>query len=122
MSYDELKRQRDATVETLDKVKADAQRDRAALVGIFDQIKSGMGDGDVQDRMTQVAAVTLHASLLEMLSLGQLESSVKECSGDAMYAGKTGVLTIADGLVWWMPPGGGETVAVKQEASRDWCR
>ena len=66
--------------------------------------------------MTQVAAVTLHASLLEMLSLGQLESSVKECSGDAMYAGKTGVLNIADGLVRWMPPGGGETVAVKQEA------
>ena len=116
VSYNELKRQRDAAVETLDKIKADAQRDRAALVGIFDQIKSGMGDGDVQDRMTQVAAVTLHASLLEMLSLGQLESSVKECSGDAMYAGKTGVLTIADGLVWWMPPGGGETVAVKQEA------
>ena len=54
-------------VAELDQLKDAAKRDRAALVDVFDRVKSSLDD-DVDERMVRVAAVTIQTALGEMLS------------------------------------------------------
>lgn len=113
ISYAELAKQRDAAVAALDKLAAAAKRDRAALVEIYDSIKSNM-TGNIEDDIARVAAVTLQSALCETLSPSQLNGTASpEWSGVAMYAGKSGSLSIRDGTVHWLADG---DAAVRRDA------
>ena len=105
VSYAELQKQRGSAVAALDKLTEAAKRDRATLVAVYDSIKSNMG-GNLEDDLARVAAVTLQSALCEILSPSQLNGTVSpEWSGLAMYGGKSGTLSIADGMVRWLANG-----------------
>ena len=105
ISYAELAKQRDAAVAALNKLEAAAKRDHDALVEVYDSIKLNM-TGNLEDDLARVAAVTLQSALCETLSPSQLNGTASpEWSGVAMYAGKSGSLSIRDGTVHWLADG-----------------
>ena len=112
VTYDELRAQCDAAVAALEALTVAAKRDRAALVEVYDNIKSTLGDGDLGDDMARVAALTAQSALCEMLSPQQLEGGANSTwSGTADYQGKAGTLSVSDGLLRWAPAQG-HSVAV----------
>ena len=124
VSYAELEKQRDSAVAALDRLTEAAKRDRATLVEVYDSIKSNMA-GNIEDDLARVAAVTLQNALCETLSPAQLNGTVSpEWTGVAMYAGKSGTLSIADGMVRWLANGDaaaahGRTVALSVDSIID---
>ena len=124
VSYAELQKQRDSAVAAFEKLTEAAKRDRATLVEVYDSIKSNMA-GHLEDDLARVAAVTLQNALCETLSPAQLNGTVSpEWTGVAMYAGKSGTLSIADGMVRWLANGDaaaahGRTVALSVDSIID---
>ena len=107
ISYDELRKQCDAAVATLEVLSAAAKRDRAALVEVYDNIKSTFDGDDLGENMARVAAITVQSALCEMLSPQQLEGVANSTwSGAADYQGKAGTLSVSDGLLRWVPAQG----------------
>ena len=112
VTYDELRAQCNAAVAALEALTVAVKRDRAALVEVYDNIKSTLGDGDLGDDMARVAALTVQSALCEMLSPQQLEGGANSTwSGTADYQGKAGTLSVSDGLLRWAPAQG-HSVAV----------
>ena len=94
-------------VTALEALSAAAKRDRAALVEVFDNIKSTLGGGDLGEDMARVAAITVQSALCEMLSPQQLEGVANSTwSGAADYQGQAGTLSVSDGLLRWVPAQG----------------
>ena len=113
VTYDELRAQCDAAVAALEALTVAVKRDRAALVKVYDNIKSTLGDGDLGDDMARVAALTVQSALCEILSPQQLVGGANSTwSGTADYQGKTGTLSVSDGLLRWVPLTQGHAVAV----------
>ena len=119
ISYDELRKQCDAAVATLEVLTAAAKRDRAALVEVYDNIKSSFDGDDLGESMARVAAITVQSALCEMLSPQQLEGVANSSwSGAADYQAKAGTLSVSDGLLRWVSAQGA-AVAVSTDSIID---